>query len=112
MLARLVVSAQLLVGVVGFSRPGAILLHDTVEAAAAQRSTSLNDQAELNVTVYNSDVALVRDVRNSSPERHVRPELHGHRSDRQSRVRPFPVAQRAGAHQRAGAELRIRPAGA
>ena len=37
---------------------------DTVQAAAAQGSTTLDDQVELNVTVYNSDVALVRDVRN------------------------------------------------
>jgi hypothetical protein len=32
--------------------------------AAADQSTSLNDQTDLNVTVYNSNVALVRDVRN------------------------------------------------
>src|SRR5438067_10871199 len=31
---------------------------------AADQSTSLNDQTDLNVTVYNSNVALVRDVRN------------------------------------------------
>jgi hypothetical protein len=36
---------------------------DTVEAAAAQGSTTLDDQVDLNVTVYNSDIALVRDVR-------------------------------------------------
>ena len=33
-------------------------------AAAAQGSTTLDDQVDLNVTVYNSDIALVRDVRN------------------------------------------------
>jgi len=32
--------------------------------AAADQSTSLSDQADLNVTVYNSNIALVRDVRN------------------------------------------------
>src|SRR5438445_4472750 len=32
--------------------------------AAADQSTSLNDQTDLNVTVYNSTIALVRDVRN------------------------------------------------
>ncbi|PYT56781.1 MAG: DUF4139 domain-containing protein, partial [Acidobacteria bacterium] len=32
--------------------------------AAADQSTSLNDQTDLNVTVYNSNIALVRDVRN------------------------------------------------
>jgi hypothetical protein len=37
---------------------------DTVQAAAAQGSTTLDDQVDLNVTVYNSDIALVRDVRN------------------------------------------------
>src|SRR5690349_15477129 len=33
-------------------------------SAATDQSTSLNDQADLNVTVYNSNIALVRDVRN------------------------------------------------
>ncbi|HYL65075.1 MAG TPA: DUF4139 domain-containing protein [Candidatus Methylomirabilis sp.] len=33
-------------------------------ATAADQSTSLNDQTDLNVTVYNSNIALVRDVRN------------------------------------------------
>src|ERR1700688_98394 len=33
-------------------------------AAGADQSTSLNDQTDLNVTVYNSNIALVRDVRN------------------------------------------------
>src|SRR5262245_18979503 len=33
-------------------------------ARVADQSTSLNDQTDLNVTVYNSNVALVRDVRN------------------------------------------------
>src|SRR5215472_2539243 len=32
--------------------------------SAAEQSTSLNDQTDLNVTVYNSNIALVRDVRN------------------------------------------------
>src|SRR3977135_2430344 len=31
--------------------------------AAGDKSTSLNDQTDLNVTVYNSNIALVRDVR-------------------------------------------------
>ena len=31
---------------------------------APEQSTSLNDQTDLNVTVYNSNIALVRDVRN------------------------------------------------
>jgi len=32
--------------------------------AAADQSTSLSDQSDLNLTVYNSNIALVRDVRN------------------------------------------------
>ncbi len=32
--------------------------------AAADQSTSLTDQSDLNVTVYNSNIALIRDVRN------------------------------------------------
>jgi hypothetical protein len=32
--------------------------------AAEDQSTSLNDQTDLNVTVYNSNIALIRDVRN------------------------------------------------
>src|SRR6201984_414755 len=32
--------------------------------AVSDQSTGLNDQTELNVTVYNSNIALVRDVRN------------------------------------------------
>ena len=32
--------------------------------SAADQSTSLNDQTDLNVTVYNSNIALVRDIRN------------------------------------------------
>jgi len=56
---------------------GAALLHfaargNTVYAAqekeatraAGDQSTSLNDQTDLNVTVYNSNIALIRDVRN------------------------------------------------
>jgi len=33
-------------------------------STASDQSTSLNDQTDLNVTVYNSNIALVRDVRN------------------------------------------------
>src|SRR5216683_1318811 len=43
-------------------------LHTTQEKDAGRvapdQSTSLNDQKDLNVTVYNSNIALVRDVRN------------------------------------------------
>ena len=34
--------------------------------SAGDQSTSLNDQTDLNVTVYNSNIALIRDVRNLS----------------------------------------------
>ena len=62
---------------------------ESVKAAAAQGSTTLDDQVDLNVTVYNSDIALVRDVRNArAPARNVRPELHGHRGHRESML-PF-----------------------
>jgi hypothetical protein len=37
---------------------------DAAPAPVQDRSTTLDDQAELAVTVYNSDIALVRDVRN------------------------------------------------
>jgi len=37
---------------------------DSARANAADQSTSLNDQTDLNVTVYNSNIALIRDVRN------------------------------------------------
>ena len=36
---------------------------DAARAAAGDQSTSLNDQTDLNVTVYNSNIALIRDVR-------------------------------------------------
>jgi hypothetical protein len=37
---------------------------DAVTSPGGQQSTSLTDQTDLSVTVYNSDIALVRDVRN------------------------------------------------
>jgi hypothetical protein len=40
--------------------PGA----DAVRSMTGQHVTTLSDQADLSVTVYNSDIALVRDVRN------------------------------------------------
>ena len=44
---------------------GASMLPASISAAAdvAQRASSLADQTDLSVTVYNSDIALVRDVR-------------------------------------------------
>ena len=62
MSARLVLLALLCVAIAAFSgrRETGV---EAVNAAAAQGFTTLNDQADLNVTVYNSDIALVRDVR-------------------------------------------------
>ncbi len=37
---------------------------EAARATAGDQATSLNDQADLNVTVYNSNIALIRDVRN------------------------------------------------
>src|SRR5260370_41012653 len=37
---------------------------DAARSNAGDQSTNLNDQADLNVTVYNSNIALIRDVRN------------------------------------------------
>src|SRR5216684_3681147 len=37
---------------------------ESSRAIAADQSTSLDDQTDLNVTVYNSNIALIRDVRN------------------------------------------------
>ncbi len=37
---------------------------DAPHSTAGDQSTSLNDQTDLNVTVYNSNIALIRDVRN------------------------------------------------
>ncbi len=47
-------------GVMPATTPGG----DATASPADQRSTTLADQADLAVTVYNSDIALVRDVRN------------------------------------------------
>src|SRR5437879_4143143 len=37
---------------------------DAPRSTSGDQSTSLSDQTDLNVTVYNSNIALVRDVRN------------------------------------------------
>ena len=37
---------------------------EAARATAGDHATSLNDQTDLNVTVYNSNIALIRDVRN------------------------------------------------
>ena len=56
--------------VVCLAGAAALTIHDSVVPASAagapvqDRATTLDDQVELAVTVYNSDVALIRDVRN------------------------------------------------
>jgi len=53
---------------------------DTARSNAGDQSTNLNDQTDLNVTVYNSNIALIRDVRNLHLQRRGGPpEIHGHR---------------------------------
>src|SRR5438477_11066323 len=37
---------------------------EAARATAGDQTTSLNDQTDLNVTVYNSNIALIREVRN------------------------------------------------
>ncbi len=56
--------AAALIGVAVFSSPHvAPAAHAASAAAAGQDSSTLDDQVDLAVTVYNSDIALVRDVR-------------------------------------------------
>src|ERR1035437_8900995 len=69
MRARLSLAALAVIASVLFS-------HQLVPAAQAGRSpgpntTTLDDQVELAVTVYNSDIALVRDVRNLQLHKYV-----------------------------------------
>jgi hypothetical protein len=62
MRSRFYFAALVVAGIVGASRgsaPGA-----AAASALGQGSTTLDDQVELAVTVYNSGIALVRDVRN------------------------------------------------
>jgi hypothetical protein len=47
-----------------FSNPARLEHAPAREGSAAQHATTLDDQADLSLTVYNSDIALVRDVRN------------------------------------------------
>jgi hypothetical protein len=49
-----------------FSTPARLEHAPAREGSAAQHATTLDDQADLSLTVYNSDIALVRDVRNLS----------------------------------------------
>ena len=97
MYARFWFAVALLVAAGGISS-----IPRSATATAAQQSDShttstLADQNELALTVYNSDLALVRDVRTIQlPARRIRSAVHGYRGDRQSGNRPLPIAHRAG----------------
>jgi hypothetical protein len=55
--------AALLFGGIYVERVHAAQDKDAGKAAAPDQSTSLSDQTDLNVTVYNSNIAMIRDVR-------------------------------------------------
>ena len=56
---RLILTALVCLALTAFSGGG-----KPIVAAAAQGTSTLDDQVDLAITVYNSDIALVRDVRN------------------------------------------------
>src|SRR3981189_3553468 len=62
--AVLTASAAILYPVVRGNKVYAAQEKDAARSTAGDQSTSLNDQTDLNVTVYNSNIALIRDVRN------------------------------------------------
>ena len=80
MSARTLLAIALVAGVVILARPEALVLAGAEpeistpvnESQSGQDlTTTLSDQAELSLTVYNSDIALVRDVRNLQLSRGV-----------------------------------------
>src|SRR3989475_1358767 len=64
--AVLTAAAALLYPAVHGNKVYAAQEKDAPRPAAGDQSTSLNDQTDLSVTVYNSNIALIRDVRNLS----------------------------------------------
>jgi hypothetical protein len=62
-LAVLAASAAILYPAARGSKVYAAQEKEAARSTAGDQSTSLNDQTDLNVTVYNSNIALVRDVR-------------------------------------------------
>lgn len=63
MLARTVLATTLFAGAItlaGANAPSPVVEADTTQ----DQTTTLNDQSEVSITVYNSDLALIRDVRN------------------------------------------------
>ena len=69
---------------------------ESAHSAASDQATTLSDQTDLNVTVYNSNIALIRDVRQLTvPTGAISTEIRRHRRHRESRHRPFPFPHRA-----------------
>jgi len=64
MSARIWVAAAVVVASAGFIPHTSAISTPSASERDQDRTTTLDDQAELAVTVYNSDIALVRDVRN------------------------------------------------
>jgi hypothetical protein len=64
MSARIWVVAGVVVASAGLIPRTSVISTPSAEVRDQDRTTTLDDQAELAVTVYNSDIALVRDVRN------------------------------------------------
>ena len=62
MSARIWAGALIIAGAALAARPAAPVASAT-PAAVQDQTTTLDDQTELALTVYNSDLALVRDVR-------------------------------------------------
>ncbi len=62
MRARVCLAVLILAGVVGFS--GSATPRAVARVDPGQETSTIDDQIEVAVTVYNSDIALVRDVRN------------------------------------------------
>ena len=63
MRAHVCLSILILTGIVGFSG-GTPVPKAATRPSSGQETSTLDDQVDLAVTVYNSDIALVRDVRN------------------------------------------------
>jgi hypothetical protein len=64
MFARICIVAAVVAASVGLIPHKSVISTPSATERDQDRTTTLDDQAELAVTVYNSDIALVRDVRN------------------------------------------------
>ena len=68
MRAHVCLSILILTGIVGFSG-GTPVPKAATRPSSGQETSTLDDQIDLAVTVYNSDIALVRDVRQHQASR-------------------------------------------